>query len=335
MHVANFYHVAPDGVLQCDLCRHYCRIRPGRTGLCRVRQNIDGQLVSLSYGRAISLAADPVEKKPLYHFMPGTMTWSFGTPGCNFKCANCQNWAISQMDQDESIPLATPEAIVRNAMNTGCSSISCTYTEPTIFAEYALDVMQLARQTGLRNIWISKGYLSPLCLKTVTPWLDAINVDLQSMDDAFYRRVCGARLDPVLDSLRLIRESGMHLEITTLVIPGHSSDPAMLERLAGFIAHDLGTEVPWHIIPFYPEISWKMQDTPPTPAEAIEKAFEIGRKAGLSFIYAGNAHRDTFCDQCSARLVGRKANPFGDYRIERFDTGGRCPVCHAPSPIHD
>ena len=334
MREANFYHAAPGGALQCDLCRHYCRIRPGGNGLCRVRRNVDGKLFTFAWGRAVSQAADPVEKKPLHHFMPGTTTWSFGTPGCNFRCANCQNWEISQAVPDDSMPLVAPEVIVQNALRAGCPSISCTYTEPTIFAEYALDVMQLARQAKLRNIWVSNGYLSKNCLDAIAPWLDAINVDLKSMDDAFYRRLCGARLSPVLDSLRQIRQSGIHLEITTLVIPGHSDDPAMLERLARFIASELGADVPWHVIPFFPEISWKMQETPPTTASVIEAAYEIGRRAGLSYIYAGSAHTDTLCARCGARLVAR-SRQFSGYRIERFDTGERCPTCHAPSPIRD
>jgi pyruvate formate lyase activating enzyme len=333
MHEANFYHAAHDGVLQCDLCRHYCRIRPGGSGICRVRRNVGGKLFTLAYGKAVAQAADPVEKKPLHHFMPGTMTWSLGAPGCNFRCANCQNWEISQMLPYESIPLTMPEEIVRNAQLAGCSSISCTYTEPTIFAEYALDIMQLARQAGLRNIWVSNGYFSKNCLDAIRPWLDAINVDLKSMDDAFYRRMCGARLDPVLDSLRQIRRSGIHLEITTLIIPGHTDDPVMLQRLASFIVRDLGAETPWHLTAFWPEISWKMQETPPTSAQAIEMAWEAGRKAGLYYIYAGSAHSDTLCAQCGTKLIARTATPFSNYRIERFDAGGRCPACHAPSPI--
>ena len=335
MREASFYHVAPDGVLQCDLCRHYCRIRPSSSGLCRVRRNIEGKLFALTWGRAVAQAADPVEKKPLHHFMPGTMTWSFGAPGCNFRCANCQNWQISQALPDDSVPLTTPEQIVQNARLAGCASISCTYTEPTIFAEYALETMMLSRQAGLKNIWVSNGYLSKICLDAIRPWLDAINVDLKSMDDAFYRRMCSARLDPVLDSLRQIRRSGIHLEITTLLIPGHSDDPAMLERLASFIANDLGAETPWHVTPFWPEISWKMEETPPTSSEMIEKAWEIGRKAGLSSIYAGKAHSDTLCPQCGARLVARTTAPFTGYRIERFDDGGRCPACRVPLPKRD
>ena len=332
MHTASFYHTAPDGVLQCDLCRHYCRIRPGRSGLCRVRKNIDGRLIAITYGRALSQSADPVEKKPLYHFMPGTATWSFGTAGCNFTCANCQNWQISQaLPDEETAPFIPPEKIVQNAIRAGCPSISCTYTEPTIFAEYALDVMKLAKESGLKTIWVSNGYLSPLCLDTIHPWLDAINVDLKSMDDAFYRRLCGARLAPVLDSLRQIRKSGIHLEITTLVIPGHADDPAMLERLAGFIADELGSDVPWHLIPFYPEISWKMHETPGTEPSVLETAWQIGRNAELQYVYSAS-HNATLCSHCGATLVARERQFIGA-QVKRFDAGGRCPSCNQPSPV--
>lgn len=333
MHAAAFYHITPDGVTQCDLCHHYCRIPPGRSGLCRVRKNIAGTLQALTWGRAVAQNADPVEKKPLYHFMPGSLTWSFWAPGCNFTCANCQNWQISQfIPDDETIPFITPEQIVTNALQAGCSSISCTYTEPTIFAEYAIDVMKLSRQAGLRNIWVSNGYLSKNCLDAIRPWLDAVNVDLKSMDDAFYRRMCGARVAPVLDSLRQISRSGIHLEITTLLIPGHTDGQAMLERLAGFIAHEIGKETPWHVIPFYPDISWKMQDTPPTSAGTLENAVTIGLRAGLSYIYAGAYRYDTRCTQCGTTLIAREPS-FRGYRVERFDKEGICPACHAPSPV--
>jgi pyruvate formate lyase activating enzyme len=335
MHAAGFYHEASEGALQCDLCHHYCRIRPGRSGLCRVRSNVDGRLYSLSFGRAVAQAADPVEKKPLYHFMPGSRTWSLGTPGCNFTCANCQNWQISQTIPDESaIPFSSPEKIVENAVRAGCPSISCTYTEPTIFAEYALEIMKLARNAGLRTIWVSNGYMSPNCLEAIDPWLDAVNIDLKSMDDAFYRRTCGARVDPVLDNLRQIFRSGIHLEITTLLIPGHSDSPAMLERLAGFIARDLSPEVPWHVISFYPEISWKMQQTPATASASLEFAETIGRNAGLSYIYSGTPHSDTACAHCGHKLV-RRSRTVGQPSAVRFDAGGRCPSCNAISPIKD
>jgi pyruvate formate lyase activating enzyme len=335
MHAAEFYHEAAEGTLQCDLCRHYCRIRPDRSGLCRVRTNIEGHLYSLSFGRAVAQAADPVEKKPLYHFMPGTRTWSFGTPGCNFTCANCQNWEISQIVPDEAtIPFTSPEKVVENASRAGCDSISCTYTEPTIFAEYALEIMKLAKKAGLRTIWVSNGYMSPNCLDAVGPWIDATNIDLKSMDDAFYRRICGARVEPVLDNLRQIFRSGIHLEITTLIIPGHSDSPIMLERLAGFIARDLSPEVPWHVIPFYPEISWKMQETPVTQPIALESARTIGQEAGLSYIYTGTLNDDTLCANCGQMLVQRRRS-LGQTAALRSDAKGRCPSCNALSPIKD
>ncbi len=335
MHAAGFYHEAADGTLQCDLCRHYCRIRPGRSGLCRVRTNIDGRIHSLSFGRAIAQTADPVEKKPLYHFLPGTVTWSFGTPGGNFTCANCQNWYMSQTLPDEAaIPFTSPEKIVENAVRSGCTSISCTYNEPTVFAEYALETMKLAKETGLRTIWVSNGYMSTCCLEAIGPWLDAINIDLKSMDDAFYRRLCGAGVEPVLDNLREIFRQGIHLEISTLVIPGHSDSPAMLERLASFIVRNLGPEVPWHLVPFHPEISWKMQDTPATKTSILESAGTIGRNAGLSYIYSGSAQDDTICVHCGQTLVCRSNNK-GRRLIARLDAGGRCPSCKALSPIKD
>lgn len=333
MHTAGFCHITPDGVIQCDLCRHYCRIPSGRTGLCRVRKNINGTLVALTWGRAVAQGADPVEKKPLYHFMPASLTWSFSAPGCNFTCVNCQNWQISQsLPGDETIPFTTPEEIVTNALEAGCSSISCTWTEPTVYAEYAIDVMKLSKEAGLRNIWVSNGYLSKNCLDAIRPWLDAINVDLKSMDDAFYRRMCGARVAPVLDSLRQISSSGIHLEITTLIIPGHSDEPAMLERLADFIVHDIGKETPWHLTPFYPDSSWKMKDLQATASESLEIAGTIGIRAGLSHVYAGESRNNTCCSHCGTTLV-RRERSFRGFEVERFDKDGQCPVCLASSPL--
>lgn len=333
MREAEFCHGTPDGKIQCDLCSHYCRILPGRSGLCRVRYNTGGRLYSLNFGSAVSQAADPIEKKPLNHFMPGTRTWSFGAPGCNFSCANCQNWQISQATPQElALPLTDPVEIVRNALASACPSISCTYTEPTIYAEYAIEVMKLAKSSGLRTVWISNGFMSPLCIDAITPWLDAINVDLKSMDDAFYRRVCGARVEPVLDNLRRLSRSGIHLEVTTLVIPGNSDDPGMLERLCSFIAGELGPDVPWHAIPFFPEISWKMPDLPPTSPAMLETAWKIGGKAGLRYIYSGDGHTDTLCPRCGATVIRRAPRSFSATEA-RLDRNGRCVACGEPLPI--
>ena len=333
MHAADFWHETPDGKIQCDLCSHFCRIMPGRSGICKVRSNIDGNLFTLNFGAAVSQSADPIEKKPLHHFMPGSTTWSFGAPGCNFTCANCQNWQISQYIPDrQDIPLTPPEAVVENARRAGCPSISCTWTEPTVFAEYAIEIMKLAKEAGLRTVWVSNGYMSPKLLDAAGPWLDAVNIDLKSMDDAIYRRICGARVDPVLGNLRRIAASGIHLEVTTLLIPGHSDNPGMLERLAGFIACDLGHEVPWHVIPFYPDISWKMQEAPATPPASLESAWTIGRKAGLWYIYSGKAHSDTVCPGCGHKAIER--NPWS-FRppVVQLDENGRCPSCHASLSI--
>lgn len=333
MREAEFWHGTPDGKIQCDLCNHYCRILPGRTGICRVRGNTGGRLCSLNFGSAVSQAADPVEKKPLNHFMPGSRTWSFGAPGCNFRCANCQNWQISQSALQESgLPFTAPEVIVRNALDAGCRSISCTYTEPTVFAEYAIEVMKLARRSGLRTVWVSNGFMSPLCLDAIGPWLDAINIDLKSMDDAFYRRICGARVEPVLDNLRRISRSSVHLEVATLLIPGHSDDAGMLERLCGFIAGELGPDVPWHATAFHPEISWKMQELPATDAAMLETAWEIGGKAGLRYIYSGDGHTDTRCPRCGAAVIRRPPRSFAATEV-MLGPDGRCAACGERLPI--
>ncbi|NTU93117.1 MAG: AmmeMemoRadiSam system radical SAM enzyme [Chlorobiaceae bacterium] len=333
MRRADFCHETPDGKIQCDLCCHFCRILPGRSGICKVRRNIAGSLFSLNFGAVVTASADPVEKKPLHHFMPGSTTWSFGAPGCNFTCANSQNWQNSQATPDGlSIPVTPPETVVADALRAGCRSISCTSTEPTIYAEYALEVLKLARDSGLGTIWVSNGYLSPLCLDTIMPWVDAINVDLKSMDDAFYRRNCGARLEPVLDNLRRISRSGMHLEVTTLLIPGQSDHPSMIERMTGFIADELGRGVPWHIIPFRPGISRKMQEIAASSRESIETAWEIGRKAGLFFIYSGEGHSDTVCPRCGRTAIQRHPRIFGT-TVVSVDTEGGCPSCHASLSI--
>ncbi len=333
MHAAEFCHETPDGKIQCDLCSHFCRIMPGRSGICKVRSNIGGTLFSLNFGAALSPAAEPIENMPLYHFMPGSTTWSFGAPGCNFTCANCQEWQISRQAPDEpGIPFTPPEVVVENALRAGSRSISCTCTEPTVFAEYALEIMKLAKTAGLRCVWASNGYMSPNLLEAVGPWLDAVNIDLKSMDDAVYRRTCGARVEPVLGNLRRIAASGIHLEVTTLLIPGHSDSPGMLERLAGFIACDLGHEVPWHLVPFSPVISRHMRDTPATPPASLESAWTIGRKAGLWYIYCGKAHSDTVCPGCGHTAIERRPWSFGQ-PVVQLDDNGRCPSCHASLSI--
>ena len=286
-HTKNF----GEGV-KCSICNHHCLILPDKTGICGVRLNQGGKLYSLVYGRPISVNIDPIEKKPLYHFMPDTSTLSFGTFGCNFRCGWCQNFEISQSNKSdlniiEKLSLkVTPQKMVAMANKEKCPSISYTYTEPTIFFEYALDTMKLAHKSGLKNIWVSNGYFSEECFKKIEPYLDAINIDLKSFDNKIYQKYCGAKLQPVLDNLERIKKAQhIHLEITTLIIPGINDDGKQLNQIAEFIA-SLGKNTPWHLSRFFP--CYKMTDIPSTPVSTLKKAQEIGQKAGLKYIYLGN-----------------------------------------------
>lgn len=327
---AEFYHSLPENTVQCDLCYHFCRIRDGRPGFCRIRINRGGKLITLNYGHPVSISKDPVEKKPLYHFLPGSSTLSVGTLGCNFRCGNCQNWEISQRSgENVKLPFRSPDSIVQKALDTGCRSISFTYNEPTTFAEYALDIMKPARIAGLKNIWVSNGYMSDICLDAVQPLLDAINIDLKSMDESFYRRICSTLQHPVTSNLKSLARSNVHIEVTTLLIPEFSGSPEMLRRLAGFIAGELGTQTPWHISAFVPEISWKMTDSDATSAEAIERAFEIGRKAGLTYVYDTMKHQDTICPQCRTLVIQRIG-----HTTLRLDNNGNCPGCGRTIIVH-
>lgn len=321
---ARFYHALRENAVQCDLCYHFCRIRDGRTGFCGIRVNRGGKLITLNYGHPVSIAKDPVEKKPLHHFLPGSYSLSIGTFGCNFRCGNCQNWEISQRSGEEKqLPSRSPDSVVQQALDTGCRSISFTYNEPTTFAEYALDIMKSARSAGLKNIWVSNGYMSDLCLDAVEPLLDAINIDLKSMEESFYRRICGTLQNPVKSNLKRLVRSNAHIEITTLLIPGFSDSPEMLRYLAEFIAGELGTKTPWHISPFVPEISWKMADSDSTSAETIERAFEIGKKAELAYVYDNTNHQNTLCPHCGTVVIHRIG-----FTVLRHDNKGRCRGCN-------
>ncbi len=283
--------------VRCKTCAHRCTVAPGKRGICGVRENINGTLYFLPYARAVAANVDPIEKKPLFHFMPGTPTFSISAAGCNLRCDNCQNWTISQfgrrpgvtreMIETSGVELP-PEEVVRLAKENDCPSISCTYTEPSVFLEYALPTMKLARKAGLKNIWVSNGFMSRETLQEIIPYLDAINIDIKSFDDKFYRENCGARLEPVLENCKEIVKNKIWLETTTLIIPTLSDDKKMLEKIAKFIKNELGDFVPWHVSAFSGAISWKLQDLPETPVEKVKRAVEIGKKAGLKNVYAGN-----------------------------------------------
>jgi pyruvate formate lyase activating enzyme len=292
MHEAKLYKKLKGNKVRCVLCNHRCKILETKTGICGVRLNKAGKLYSLVYGRSVSVHVDPVEKKPLYHFMPGTQTYSFGTFGCNLRCDWCQNYDISQSNKknyqiiDQLSLQMSPQKIVAQALKENCPSISYTYTEPTIFFEYALDTMKLAHKAGLKNIWVSNGYFSKIAFKEFEPYLDAINVDLKGFSNKNYLKYCGARLDPVLRNLKRVKKAKhIHLEITTLIIPGVNDDEKQLRQIAQFIAK-LDKNIPWHLSRFFP--CYKMIDTPPTPISTLKKAQKIGQKAGLKYIYLGN-----------------------------------------------
>lgn len=353
MHEARYYTSLEGGKLLCTLCPHDCHIPDGGRGACAVRYNRGGKLYTLVYDRVVSRELDPVEKKPLFHFHPGATAYSIGTVGCNMRCAFCQNWQISQwakehlpktsgckQDEGEMIcPLlsdlerevpgepVTPQSIVAAALASGAAAIAYTYTEPTIFYELAYDTAVLARAQGLKNIFVSNGFISEAPLRELAKVLDAANIDLKSFRDETYRHISRARLEPILEAIRLYHELGVWLEVTTLVIPGVNDSDEELKDIAGFV-HSVGEEVPWHVSKFYP--AWKMLDVPVTPVETLRRAAEIGREAGLRYVYEGNVPgekgENTTCYRCGALLIER----YGFHvRVNRIRHGA-CPDCGAP-----
>jgi len=314
--------------VHCLLCRHECEIAEGRRGICGVRLNDGGTLWTLNYGLLVAANIDPVEKKPLYHFLPGTGSFSIASAGCNFRCTHCQNSSISQVRhfEPDKIPgdASTPESVVAAALRTGCQSISYTYTEPTIFFEFALETARLAADKGLKNIFVSNGYTGSKATEMMAPVLHANNIDLKSFSDEHYRKVCGAKLQPVLETIRHMHSLGIWLEITTLVIPGHNDSDAELNDISGFIA-SLDPSIPWHISRFHP--AYKMSDVPVTPTSSLVRARDIGRKNGLKFIYIGNVQGKDFgqtrCPSCNALAVDRQGYVVGFVGIE----DGKCRQC--------
>jgi len=290
MKQALLYQKLPEKKVRCQVCSHFCLIAPKKRGLCGVRENQKGKLYSLVYGKAIAVNIDPIEKKPLYHFLPGTHSLSIATVGCNFRCLNCQNYDISQGPKPDKPILSQempPEKIIQEALANHCPSISYTYTEPTVFLEYALETMKLAKEKGLKNIWVTNGFMSPQTLKLIIPELDAANVDLKSFEESFYQKYCGGQLKPILANLKEMKRKNIWLEITTLIIPGLTDQEKMLKKIALFIKKELGAETPWHISRFFPEVSWQLQNLPATPLETLEKACQIGLQAGLKYVYKG------------------------------------------------
>ncbi|MDX9892989.1 MAG: AmmeMemoRadiSam system radical SAM enzyme [Patescibacteria group bacterium] len=333
MKEAKHYQKLANNLAACGLCNHFCRIENGRRGLCGVRLNCDGVLYTLVYDKVVAANIDPIEKKPLYHFLPGSKTFSIATVGCNFHCDNCQNADISQLPKDSNwstkdLPgsALTPAEIVESALMSGCQSIAYTYTEPTIFFELALDCMKLARSKGLKNVWVSNGYTSTPALIQARDYLDAVNVDLKFFNRQSYLKIAGAKLEPILENLKWYKTNGVWLEVTTLIIPSLNDNPQELNNIAEFISGELGQNVPWHISVFHP--AFKLLDHPATSRDIINLAWDIGQQAGLNYIYVGNIEdqnrSNTYCPGCKSLIVQRTG-----YLVKRFDEDGQCPKCHA------
>ena len=328
MREASFYEKLEDRKVQCRLCRHHCIIQERKRGICGVRENRDGVLHTLVYGLPCSYHIDPIEKKPLFHFFPGSRAFSIATVGCNFQCLHCQNHDISQMPKNENrIPgeEMTPAEVVKLAGESGCKSISYTYTEPTIFYEYAFDTAKLAREKGIYNNFVTNGYIEEEPLKTIKPFLDGANIDLKSFNKEFYRKICKAELSGVLATIRTYKALGIWIEITTLIIPGHNDSDEELREIARFIKNDLGVETPWHVSAFYP--TYRLLDTGRTPPKTLRRAREIGLDEGLRYVYEGNIHgsdgEHTHCYHCREVIIKRYGFTITDYNIK----DGTCRYC--------
>ncbi|MBI5345476.1 MAG: AmmeMemoRadiSam system radical SAM enzyme [Deltaproteobacteria bacterium] len=330
MREAILYSPAKEGFVDCHLCSFRCHIAEGRYGVCGVRENIGGVLYTHVYGKLIAEHIDPIEKKPLFHFQPGGRSYSIATVGCNFRCLHCQNSEISQMPKEKKRILGTDvtaEEVAAKAEKTGCSSISYTYTEPTIFCEFALDVGRLAKKKGIKNVFVTNGYMTKECLAALKGVLDAANVDIKSFSEAFYKKVCGARLAPVLESVERMRADGVWVEITTLIIPTLNDTEEELRSIARWIAKT-DRSMPWHISAFHP--SYKLMDLPPTPASIVERARDIGIEEGIKYVYTGNIPglkgESTYCPACGKLLIER----WGFAVKKNLVKDAKCRYCKTP-----
>jgi pyruvate formate lyase activating enzyme len=328
---AYLYESLKDNEVKCNLCNHRCNIKNGRRGICGIRENRGGVLETLVYGKVIARHIDPIEKKPLFHFLPGSLSYSIATVGCNFKCRFCQNADIAQMPSDRNGRIVgdafTPEDVVAAALKGDCKTIAYTYTEPTVYFEFAYDTAKLATEKGIRNVFVTNGYMTEEALQMIHPFLDAANVDLKAFTEDFYKTTCKAKLVHVKETLKRMKSLGIFIEVTTLIIPGLNDDKKELENLSAFLVDALGPETPWHISRFHP--TYKLMDRPPTPVETLIRAREIGINSGLKYVYTGNVPGEsgekTFCDQCDHLLIDR----WGFYVQNNRIKNGKCPQCGA------
>lgn len=329
MQKAVLYKKLKNNNVKCTACNHFCKIPHGKTGICGIRQNKDGDLYLLVYGKTSGTGIDQIEKKPLFHFKPGSPVYSIGTIGCNFACKFCQNAWMSQAAKDKSITIPplnklSPEDIVNICIENKVPIIAYTYNEPAIFFEYTYDTAKLAHKKGIKNIYVSNGYASKKAIDKIAPFLDAINIDLKAFTDKFYRKICKARLQPVLDNIKYYYKKGVWIELTTLIIPGENDSDKELEQIAQFIA-SISKSIPWHVTRFSP--TYKMQDKVPTPEKTLKRAYEIGKQAGLKYVYAGNIFdedlQNTYYPKCNNLLIKRD---WGYTRIEGLKNG-KCDKC--------
>ena len=329
-HPARFWHRLEDGRVQCDVCPRECRLQDGQRGFCFVRANEGGELVLTTYGRSSGFCVDPIEKKPLNHFLPGTPVLSFGTAGCNLGCKFCQNWDISKSREwDTLADAASPEALAEAARRLGCRSVAFTYNDPVIFFEYAVDVADACRAAGIRAVAVTAGYVSPGAREELFAHMDAANVDLKAFTESFYAKTCAGHLQPVLDTLEyLVHDTDVWVEITTLLIPGLNDSDEEVRALSVWVRDALGPAIPTHFTAFHPD--WKLRDRPPTPPATLTRAREIALAEGLQHVYTGNVHdpagQSTYCHACGALLIERDWYTLGAWNLD----DGRCSACGAP-----
>ena len=327
-HPARYWHLLDDNRIQCDVCPRYCKLKDGQRGLCFVRQREGDKLILTTYGRSSGFAIDPIEKKPLNHFLPGTPVLSFGTAGCNLSCKFCQNWDISKSrEMDTLMQQASPKTIAQAAKELGCRSVAYTYNDPIIFLEYAVDTAKECRAQGIQNIAVTAGYITKEARAEFFEYMDAVNVDLKGFTNSFYKKLCAGELEPVLDTLKYIRhKTDAWLEITTLIVPDSNDSDAELEQMTRWIMDNLGADVPLHFSAFHPD--WKMQDVPATPTETLNRAREIALKNGLQYVYTGNVHDiaggTTFCHHCGEALIKRDWYTLLEWHIT---DKGHCEYC--------
>ena len=327
-HPTIFWHRLDDGRVQCDVCPRACKLREGQRGFCFVRANHGGEVVLTTYGRSSGFCVDPIEKKPLNHFFPGTPVLSFGTAGCNLGCRFCQNWDMSKSREMATLAdRASPEAIAEKAQELGCRSVAFTYNDPTIFMEYAMDVADACHDRGIKTVAVSAGYMCPEPRREFYRHIDAANIDLKGFTERFYSEICSAHLDDVLDTLvYLKRETGVWFEMTTLVIPDENDSDEELHAMAEWVVENLGVDVPWHFSAFHPD--WKMPDHPPTPPETLTRAREIAMGHGVRYVYVGNVHDErgdsTYCHGCGRKLIGRDWYEITEWALTNE---GACPDC--------